>query len=91
MIPMCNCATMTFRFYSLKWKTWAARRIQAVWRRYHERKLYKSLHEAEDRLQDGVTDEAGSSKVEHNDEGKAPKRLLLLPQKPDETNFNGED
>ncbi|XP_050278801.1 cyclic nucleotide-gated ion channel 1-like isoform X3 [Quercus robur] len=80
-----------FRFYSLQWKTWAARRIQAVWRRYHERKLYKSLHEAEDRLQDGVTDEAGTSKVEHNGEGKAPKRLLLLPQKPDEPNFIGED
>ncbi|XP_023872581.1 cyclic nucleotide-gated ion channel 1 isoform X1 [Quercus suber] len=81
-----------FRFYSLQWKTWAARRIQAVWRRYQERKLYKSLHEAEDRLQYGVTDEAGTSKVEHNGgEGKAPKRLLLLPQKPDEPNFIGED
>ncbi|KAL0009416.1 hypothetical protein SO802_010918 [Lithocarpus litseifolius] len=80
-----------FRFYSLQWKTWAARRIQAVWRRYHERKLYKSLHEAEDILQDGVTYEAGTSKVEHNGEGKAPKRLLLLPQKPDEPNFIGED
>ena len=82
---------MTFRFYSLQWKTWAARRIQAVWRRYHERKLYKSLHEAEDGLQDGVTDEAGTSKVEHIGEGKAPKKLLLLPQKPNEPNFNGED
>ncbi|KAK7854104.1 cyclic nucleotide-gated ion channel 1 [Quercus suber] len=92
MIPKCNCAMMTFRFYSLQWKTWAARRIQAVWRRYQERKLYKSLHEAEDRLQYGVTDEAGTSKVEHNGgEGKAPKRLLLLPQKPDEPNFIGED
>ncbi|KAF3946198.1 hypothetical protein CMV_027506 [Castanea mollissima] len=80
-----------FRFYSLQWKTWAARRIQAAWRRYHERKLYKSLHEAEDGLQGGVTDEAGTSKVEHNGEGKAPKKLLLLPQKPDEPNFNGED
>ncbi|KAL4597924.1 hypothetical protein ACB092_11G023400 [Castanea dentata] len=80
-----------FRFYSLQWKTWAACRIQAAWRRYHERKLYKSLHEAEDGLQGGVTDEAGTSKVEHNGEGKAPKKLLLLPQKPDEPNFNGED
>ncbi|XP_050281262.1 cyclic nucleotide-gated ion channel 1-like [Quercus robur] len=80
-----------FRFYSLQWKTWASRRIQAVWRRYYERKLYKSLHEAEDRLQDAVIDEAGTSKFEHNDECKAPKRLLLLPQKPDEPNYNGDD
>ncbi|KAM3685057.1 hypothetical protein ACB098_11G091600 [Castanea mollissima] len=80
-----------FRFYSLQWKTWAARRIQAVWRRYYEKKLYKSLHEAEDRLQDAVIYEAGTSKFEHNDERKAPKRLLLLPQKPDEPNYNGED
>nr|POE73577.1 isoform 2 of probable cyclic nucleotide-gated ion channel 10 [Quercus suber] len=79
------------KFYSLQWKTWAARRIQAAWRRYHGRKLYKSLHEAEDGLQGGLTDEAGTLKVEHNDEGKAPKKLLLLPQKPDEPNFNGED
>ncbi|KAK4593207.1 hypothetical protein RGQ29_017375 [Quercus rubra] len=80
-----------FRFYSLQWKMWAACRIQAVWRRYYERKLYKSLHEAEDGLQDAVTDEAATSKVEYNDERKAPKRLLLLPQKPDEFDFNGED
>ena len=82
---------MTFRYYSLHWRTWAACYIQAAWRRYHERKLYKSLREAEDGLQDGVTDEAGTSKVEHNGEGKAPKRLLLQPQKPDEPNFIGED
>nr|XP_023908000.1 cyclic nucleotide-gated ion channel 1-like [Quercus suber] len=80
-----------FRFYSLQWKTWASRRIQAVWRRYYERKLYKSLHEAEDTMQDAVIDEAGTSKVEQTDERKAPKRLLLLPQKPDEPNYNGED
>ena len=88
---MCNCALMTFRFYSLQWKMWAACHIQAVWHRYYERKLYKSLHEAEDGLQDAVTDEAATSKVEYNDERKAPKRLLLLPQKPDEFDFNGED
>ncbi|XP_075644751.1 putative cyclic nucleotide-gated ion channel 10 [Castanea sativa] len=80
-----------FRFYSLQWRKWAARRIQAAWLRYHERKLYKSLYEAEDGLQDGVTDEAGTSKVEHNGERKAPKRLLLLPKKPDEPNFYYED
>ena len=82
---------MTFRFYSLQWKTWAAHRIQAVWRRFYERKLYKYLHEAEDRLQDAVIDFAWTSKVEHDDEHKALKRLLLLPQKPDEPNYNGED
>nr|POE67883.1 putative cyclic nucleotide-gated ion channel 6 [Quercus suber] len=82
---------LQIKFYSLQWKTWAARRIQAVWRRCYERKLYKSLHEAEDGLQDAVTDEAATSKVEYNDERKAPKRLLLLPQKPDEFDFNGED
>nr|POE73576.1 cyclic nucleotide-gated ion channel 1 [Quercus suber] len=79
------------KFYSLQWKTWAACRIQAAWLSYRERKLYRSLHEAEDGLQDGVTDEAGTSKVEHNGERKAPKRLLLLPPKPDESNFYDED
>ncbi|KAL0009004.1 hypothetical protein SO802_010506 [Lithocarpus litseifolius] len=91
MIPMCNCAMMSFRFYSSQWKTWAARHIQAVWRRYYERKLYKYLHEAEDGLQDGVADEAGTSKIEHNGEGNAPKRLLLLPLKPEEPNFIGDN
>ena len=42
-------------------------------------------------MQDAVTDEAVTSKVEYNDDRKAPKRLLLLPQKPDEFDFNGED
>ncbi|KAG4379666.1 hypothetical protein GLYMA_16G025400v4 [Glycine max] len=28
----------TFRFYSLQWRTWAARFLQAAWRRYRKRK-----------------------------------------------------
>uniref|UniRef100_A0A2N9ED17 Cyclic nucleotide-binding domain-containing protein n=1 Tax=Fagus sylvatica TaxID=28930 RepID=A0A2N9ED17_FAGSY len=81
------------QFYSQHWKTWAANRIQAVWRRHYDRKLYRSLYEAEERWQDAVTDEAGTSKVEHNDECKArvPKTLLLLPQKPAEPNLTAED
>jgi cyclic nucleotide gated channel len=90
---MCNCAMTTSRFYSQHWKTWAANRIQAVWRRHYDRKLYRSLYEAEERWQDAVTDEAGTSKVEHNGERKArvPKTLLLLPQKPAEPNLTAED
>uniref|UniRef100_A0A2N9EDH0 Cyclic nucleotide-binding domain-containing protein n=1 Tax=Fagus sylvatica TaxID=28930 RepID=A0A2N9EDH0_FAGSY len=81
------------QFYSQHWKIWAANRIQAVWRRHYDRKLYRSLYEAEERWQDAVTDEAGTSKVEHNDECKArvPKTLLLLPQKPAEPNLTAED
>ncbi|CAL2242001.1 unnamed protein product [Prunus armeniaca] len=51
----------TFRFYSLQWRTWSACFIQAAWRRHCKRKLEKSLREAEDRLQDALTREAGSS------------------------------
>ena len=52
---------MTSRFYSLQWRTWGACFIQAAWRRYCKRKLDKSLHEAEDRLQDALANEAGTS------------------------------
>ena len=52
---------------------------------------FYNVAQAEDRLQDAVTDEAVTSKVEYNDDRKAPKRLLLLPQKPDDFYFNGED
>ena len=51
-------AMMTSRFYSLQWRTWGACFIQAAWRRYCKRKLDKSLHEAENRLQDALANEA---------------------------------
>ncbi|KAL6290464.1 hypothetical protein ACE6H2_007974 [Prunus campanulata] len=44
-----------------RWRTWSACFIQAAWRRHCKRKLEKSLREAEDRLQDALTREAGSS------------------------------
>ncbi|KAK7275359.1 hypothetical protein RIF29_16474 [Crotalaria pallida] len=40
----------TFRFYSQKWRTWAACFIQAAWRRYWKKKIERSLYEAEDSL-----------------------------------------
>lgn len=52
---------MTFRFYSLQWKTWAACFIQAAWRRFRKRKHEKALHDAENRLQDALANEAGGS------------------------------
>ncbi|XP_010671493.2 cyclic nucleotide-gated ion channel 1 [Beta vulgaris subsp. vulgaris] len=51
----------TFRFYSQQWRTWAACFIQAAWRRYHRKKMEQSLKEEEDRLQDALAREAGSS------------------------------
>ena len=39
---------MTFRFYSLQWRTWGACFLQVAWRRYCKRKHDKSLREAED-------------------------------------------
>ena len=51
----------TFRFYSQQWRTWAACFIQAAWRRYHKRKLEKSLREAENRLQNALANAGGSS------------------------------
>ncbi|KAK1558306.1 hypothetical protein Q3G72_000921 [Acer saccharum] len=51
----------TFRFSSVQWKTWAACFIQAAWRRHCKQKLAKSLREAEDRLQDALATEAGTS------------------------------
>lgn len=52
---------MTCRFYSVQWKTWAACFIQSAWRRYLKRKQEKALREAEDRLQDALANEAGTS------------------------------
>ncbi|KAH1073743.1 hypothetical protein J1N35_026071 [Gossypium stocksii] len=37
----------TFKFYSVRWQTWAASFIQAAWRRHCRRKQVKSLREAE--------------------------------------------
>ncbi|KAM6583889.1 hypothetical protein CsatB_010891 [Cannabis sativa] len=51
----------TFRYHSLQWKTWGACFIQAAWRRHCKRKLEKSLREAEDRLQDALVNEIGST------------------------------
>ncbi|KNA09522.1 hypothetical protein SOVF_152890 [Spinacia oleracea] len=51
----------TFRFYSQQWRTWAACFIQAAWRRYHRKKMEQSLKEEEDRLQDALAREAGTS------------------------------
>uniref|UniRef100_A0A7N2LJ63 Uncharacterized protein n=1 Tax=Quercus lobata TaxID=97700 RepID=A0A7N2LJ63_QUELO len=49
------------RFYSLQWSPWGACFIQVAWHRYCKRKLDKSLHEVEDRLQDALANEAGTS------------------------------
>ncbi|KAK8973006.1 hypothetical protein V6N11_028595 [Hibiscus sabdariffa] len=51
----------TFKFYSVQWQTWAASFIQAAWRRYCKRKLIKSLRDAEDKLQDALAKESGTS------------------------------
>ncbi|PPD92569.1 hypothetical protein GOBAR_DD10482 [Gossypium barbadense] len=51
----------TFKFYSVQWQTWAASFIQAAWRRYFKRKLMKSLREAEDKLQNALAKESGTS------------------------------
>ncbi|KAM1053337.1 hypothetical protein PS2_000836 [Malus domestica] len=51
----------TFRLYSQQWRTWSACFIQAAWRRHWKRKLEKSLREEEDRLQDALTRDAGTS------------------------------
>ncbi|MFQ6619881.1 hypothetical protein Gotur_001170 [Gossypium turneri] len=51
----------TFKFYSVQWQTWAASFIQAAWRRYCKRKLMKSLREAEDKLQNALAKESGTT------------------------------
>ncbi|RDY14755.1 Cyclic nucleotide-gated ion channel 1, partial [Mucuna pruriens] len=45
----------------LIWKTWAACFIQAAWRRYWKKKIERSLYEAQDKLQDALADEEGST------------------------------
>ncbi|CAK9165782.1 unnamed protein product [Ilex paraguariensis] len=47
----------TFR----QWRTWAACFIQVAWRRHFRRKLDKSLREEENRLQDALAKEGGTS------------------------------
>ncbi|KAK3037310.1 hypothetical protein RJ639_032072 [Escallonia herrerae] len=51
----------TLLFYSQQWRTWAACFIQAAWRRYCKKKLEKCLCEEEDRLQDALAKEVGTS------------------------------
>ncbi|KAH9626757.1 hypothetical protein KSS87_022071 [Heliosperma pusillum] len=47
----------TFRFYSQQWRTWAARFIQAAWRRHLKRNL--ELHHKEEEVVEGLKN-AGS-------------------------------
>ncbi|KAL5062411.1 hypothetical protein RYX36_024148 [Vicia faba] len=47
----------TFRFYSLQWRTWGARFIQVIWRRYREKRAHKALREADVRLQNASENE----------------------------------
>lgn len=51
----------TFRSYSPQWKTWGACFIQAAWRRYCKKKIERTLREAEDKLQDALANEEGST------------------------------
>lgn len=51
----------TFRFYSLQWRTWGARFIQVVWRRYREKRAQKLLRESEKRQQNASENEEESS------------------------------
>jgi cyclic nucleotide gated channel len=51
----------TFRLYSPQWKTWSVCFIQAAWRRYRKKKIEKTLREAEDKLQDALANEEGST------------------------------
>ncbi|XP_065868289.1 cyclic nucleotide-gated ion channel 1-like isoform X2 [Euphorbia lathyris] len=51
----------TFRFYSQQWRTWAARFIQASWRRYSKKKREESLRQEDDRLQNALAKTSGNS------------------------------
>ncbi|KAL3653611.1 Cyclic nucleotide-gated ion channel 1 [Castilleja foliolosa] len=51
----------TFRFYSQQWRTWAACFVQAAWRRYCRKKMEESLQEEENRLQDALAKDSGST------------------------------
>ncbi|KAF3439874.1 hypothetical protein FNV43_RR18152 [Rhamnella rubrinervis] len=51
----------TFKFYSQQWRTWAACFIQAAWRRHCKRKHDKCLREAEDRLQNALANDVGTT------------------------------
>ncbi|GAB4828143.1 Probable cyclic nucleotide-gated ion channel 6 [Ancistrocladus abbreviatus] len=53
----------TFRFYSQQWRTWAARFIQAAWRRHLKRKAMMELHQKEeaDGLGEALSSAGGGS------------------------------
>ncbi|KAL8115098.1 hypothetical protein AgCh_021793 [Apium graveolens] len=51
----------TFRYYSQQWRSWAACFIQAAWRRHCKREFEKSLRENEDRLQNALAREGGTT------------------------------
>ncbi|KAJ0054522.1 hypothetical protein Pint_00580 [Pistacia integerrima] len=57
------CGDNTFRLHSVQWRTWAARFVQAAWRRYCKKKLAKSLREEEDRFQDALATETSSTSL----------------------------
>lgn len=50
-----------FRYYSQQWRSWAACFIQAAWRRHCKREFEKSLRENEDRLQNALARESGTT------------------------------
>ncbi|CAM8971969.1 unnamed protein product [Rhodiola kirilowii] len=50
----------TFRYYSQQWRTWAARFIQAAWRRHCRRVLENELKEEEGRLKNALAKQLGT-------------------------------
>ncbi|KAE8722117.1 putative cyclic nucleotide-gated ion channel 10 [Hibiscus syriacus] len=95
----------TFKYYSVRWQTWAAAFIQAAWRRHCKRKLVKSLRDAEDKESEasvslGATLYASKFAVNAlrmlRSNGSQSARLAqrlspLLPQKPAEPDLSAEE
>ncbi|KAL8161223.1 hypothetical protein V2J09_012712 [Rumex salicifolius] len=51
----------TFRFYSQQWRTWAARFIQAAWRRHLKRKMMEQRRKEEEEAEASNLNSRGSS------------------------------
>ncbi|XP_057524916.1 probable cyclic nucleotide-gated ion channel 6 isoform X2 [Amaranthus tricolor] len=96
----------TFRFYSQQWKTWAARFIQAAWRRYLKRKMMEQQRRKEEEAEASMKSSVGSYSLGatllasrfaanalrgvHRNRLSRAASVLVKPPKPPEPDFSAD-
>ncbi|KAK0598195.1 hypothetical protein LWI29_032468 [Acer saccharum] len=106
MLPFPKHILPIFRYFSLRWRRWAACIIQAAWRCYCRKKLEKRMREDEKVLQNALAAPDGSSRssgakpfaakarraIRRSSKARMPMRVAtMFLRKPADPDFSVED